>query len=441
MSGRDFHPNYCLTAAVKAIAWADSLPVRVEAFMDIAGRRPLVMAVYRIHRYLHPGWLSSLMVACYGIKSYLALSLEDNRRPIIATYVFANEKRQIDFFAQCVGEGMVEPVRYGNRQLFTRRGLGLALGAAMHAGRLRRYLRLAHRLNRRLSFMPACRTLSAVGLYARFLNELRRTRPQAVVVAADYSPDGLALSWAARRLGIATILMCHSFPTPDIPRLRLRYSLSALYGEKMVRMYEKTGPVTGAVVLRDIEGLYRPMQAQALKPQGMTIGIFLSAPLNEAGLARTVAEAQMALNPGRIIIRKHPEILNSVNLGALAGPYPNLEVTFGTPMEHDLHRCDMVIIGNSSAVLQVLKYGVPCLYTPQLEHSPEDFMGFVRGRIVPTYGSAADLNAEAIRAFYTQEEWVRRFAEYDHRYGQPSIFPAELKEAVSALCAIKPVAK
>jgi hypothetical protein len=33
-----------------------------------------------------------------------------------------------------------------------------------------------------------------------------------------------------------------------------------------------------------------------------------------------------------------------------------------------------------------------------------------------------------------QEKWSERFAEYDHRYGQPSTFPADIMDAVKRLC-------
>lgn len=423
--------NTGLLSALRAIAWHEALSVRQDAFADIAARKPLIRWVAAVHRALHPGLLSDVMIGGYALRACLGLKAVS--APILATCVFANEKRSIAHIRSCAGQDIVVPVSYRLAHMLAPASLAFLARALRRPGRIAACARLIHRINRSLPFMPACRTAATLGLYLRYVAELRRLQPRAILTAADYSPDGLALAAAARRLGIATIYTCHAFPPADIPRFPLRFTLSFLYAEKVAELYRRTAPITGRIVYTGIEGAYRPMRLEGLRGEGMRLGIFLSGMQNLPAMARIVSEAQQRLNPSSILFRKHPVALNNADLTPLLARYPHATETFGTPMTDDLDRCDLIIIGNSGALLQVLKYGVPAVYMPPLEDIPEDYNGFAAAAIVPLLRSLDGVDIAQMRAFYADPAWARRFAGYDHGYGHAQDTEAAIRRAVLEL--------
>ena len=77
-------------------------------FEDIKSRNFIIRMVYSIHKLFHPGLLSTLMISCYGAKSYFALKLIGNKdAPIVITALFTNEIRNANYFADAVGRKQI----------------------------------------------------------------------------------------------------------------------------------------------------------------------------------------------------------------------------------------------------------------------------------------------------------------------------------------------
>lgn len=80
-------------------------------------------------------------------------------------------------------------------------------------------------------------------------------------------------------------------------------------------------------------------------------------------------------------------------------------------LTEDAARCDLVVSGNSSAHLSVLKAGVPTAYVAGLDLLSDDYYGFVAQGIVPQ-----SLDPEAVGRFYAEPGWVERFRRFDAAY-------------------------
>ncbi len=426
----------CLLSATRIIAAIESSPLRETVFQDIARRNGLINLIYKTHKALHPTWISSLMIACFGLKSALAFQRNGNSdAPILATYAFANEKRAIALVASCIGNTKVECTAHGLRHMLSAASFVFALDALRNWRKILQCLRIIHRINRRYAFMPACRTAATLNHYLRFRYELQKSPPRAVLVASDYAPDSLGLAWTARRLGIPTIYIAHAFTAPGSLRPPLWFTLSILYGKKMRDYYAAKGSIDGKVVYCGLEGNYRPLMIRNLRQHGMSVGLFLSAPLNISGLKNVITELEKALRPKTIVVRKHPVGIASGDLEPHLREFSTVRITQGSSLEEDAGDCDLAIVGASSAMLQILKYGVPCLYSPHLECSVEDYNGFVAAKLAPGYSSLQSIDINEVIAFYNTPEWPDRFSQYDAYYGRNDDSKAAIKAAIEEIIA------
>ena len=134
-----------------------TLATHTDVFNVLRRRKCLIGLVYAIHKALRPTFLSTLMIAAYGSKSYLAMrcSVTPQAR-FLGTGVWCNERRHISHVAGCIGPDAVACAEFGLRHLASLQAVQAAWHALRHPGRAWRYLRIVHRLNRRYDFMPAC---------------------------------------------------------------------------------------------------------------------------------------------------------------------------------------------------------------------------------------------------------------------------------------------
>ncbi len=368
------------------------------------------------------------MIACYGIATSLMLSARGEGH-ILATAVMPNEWRTLRRIAAFIGaERIVTVIRRPDW------GTLLFVGnALLRPRKIWQYVRIVHRINRRYPFMPACRMASTLHYYCRFHSILTRGKWRAVLVTSDYAPDSMGLASCATRLGIATIYAPHAFVPPDSFQPPLRFTLSVLEGRKMQQLYEQKGPIIGEVVYIGIEGTYRPMNLTRLAQHGMRIGIFLSLPVDAEGLIRVISDVRERFSPEGILVRPHPVSIAALDIPKLVTSYREVRVTRGTTLEQDVSACDLAIIGNSSAMLQILRQGVPAIHSPYLESTPPDSNGFVADGIVPSYPSMRDADIAAIQAFYAQPDWETAFKGYDAYYATNDTPATTIRAAVEAL--------
>jgi hypothetical protein len=396
-----------------------TLPTHTDVFDVLRRRKPVIGIVCAVHSALKPTFLSTLMIAAYGAKSYLALKCQPQpSRKILATGVWANERRHIDHVADCVGGDLVARLEFGLRYLACMQAVRAAWHAIIHPRTAWRCLKIVHRLNRRWDFMPACMATMALCYYFRFLHEIGKTGVQAVLTTSYYSPDGVALFYAARKLGRKTIYFAHAFTPPDFMPLKLDFDLAVLPSPQVLKNCQYRPRGHGKIAYLGVGGKFSPMRLETLKPTGMRVGIFLSAPVNDDAFPEILRRIQKAFEPSSLLVRPHPVSLTQSNLHPFIEAYPHAHITIGTKLADDACACDLALVGASTATLELLRMGLPCVYYAPFELIDYDYAGFIASGIALETKEFKDIVVDNLKTFYESLQWKERFLEYDPFYGQ-----------------------
>jgi hypothetical protein len=264
-------------------------------------------------------------------------------------------------------------------------------------------------------FLVAAEVASTVGYYLRMCTLLERCRAPAVLVSSDTNPYALALVHAARRVGRKTCFVTHGHVAEGPPPLD--FDLSLLDGPAVREVYERAGPVRGAVVLKGSEGIARPMQTARLTRGVRTLGVVMSILVDWRRAGALLDRLRAALSPERIVLRLHP---NRTMLDPRWADHLRLDgvdISFGDgSLVADAERCDLIAAANTSAHLTILKLGVPSVYVPGLDDVGDDYYGFVRERVVATAAIDGAVDTRSIARFYDDPAWAVRFGRFDAGY-------------------------
>ena len=126
----------------------------------------------------------------------------------------------------------------------------------------------------------------------------------------------------------------------------------------------------------------------------------------------TQSIAQLLEHPrvDAVVVRKHPANLWR-GIDAITGD--RVSISTSPSSFDDIARCHVVIAGNSSVHVDALTAGVPSIFVPGLDHTPDDVLGFVRERLVL---SADRLDIDDVLHFYARADWpaiLRRHVNID----------------------------
>jgi hypothetical protein len=392
--------------------------------------------MHSLHRRLGRTWASSLLISCYGLKSFLTMAAPANRRARIVTLaVHANARQQIERLGAWLGPGETGRMRVDAMRLL--RPSALAHLALIPWGGGLRGLRLIHAVNRRHDFLVSCRAASGLACYVRARSMLDRLSPRAVAVSSDTNPEEIGFTAAARALGIPTVFISHAYPSPFSPPLD--FDLSILEGEGAVDARRRLGPIRGDVLLAGIEGESAPLDARRLEKKRPVIGILAPKLVVWPKLAEIVADCRRCFDARQVLIRWHPSMLERPRLDRALAEASNVVETARTDRLGDVvDRCDWAIAdANSNVHLPVLKRGVPTVAIQGLDahlESLADLYGFQANAIIfPPLTSIADLPIPSLVQFFSGS-WVERFARCDASYLRPQdVIAREAREAIQRL--------
>ncbi len=410
--------NDALLRACDVVVEKDLGAFRRAVFADLTRQHATVRAARAVYEALGEGLPRTLFVALYGLSSFVSASLPRARRPLVAATLYANEERQVADVARCAGEHLVAHAELGPRAATNPRAWAALADAFGSRERVASYLAVVRRYDRG-DFLTACRAASTAGYFLRFERDLPATGARAILVSSDSNPYAMALSGAARARGLRTIYVNHGHIPEGPPRLD--FDLSLLDGPALLDVYRRGGGAEGRVVFKGVEGEYRPLDTTGLRGAGaLRLGVFASLIVDWPAFGRLFADIQRALQPARVLLRLHPNhVIRDRNALRYVGEWDNLEISLGeTVLTTDAGRCDLVLVGNSSCHLTVLKYGVPSAYLRGLDIVPHDFYGFLESRIVPSFDTAGEIDREAVARFFEDASWPERFRQLDATYGE-----------------------
>jgi hypothetical protein len=255
-------------------------------------------------------------------------------------------------------------------------------------------------------------------MYYIFAQEFMRkyaNNTKLMIVANDHALIPLAFAGAARTQRRKTAYIQHAHVTENFPRLR--FDLCILDGRAAHEIYEKITPAADirqtAFVYRGTEGVERPMEIASLtqNQKDLTIGVFINV-FEEPVLQSLILSLSGKDNIKSILIRPHPAHPITINFLS-----PKVKVSVPrTPLLEDAQKCDLIIGGNSSFHLSVLKYGIPSLYWDNLDYILSDYYGFVAGKILYEIKDPQNLDLPDIYSFYKNENWASNFQKFDASY-------------------------
>jgi hypothetical protein len=240
---------------------------------------------------------------------------------------------------------------------------------------------------------------------------------QLLIVSNDHSLIPLAFAGAARSQNRKTAYIQHAHVSQRFPRLR--FDLNILDGEIAHKIYAQTTPEADmkhmAIVYRGIEGIDRPLNIERLKkPEaGLNVGVFVNV-YEEPVFQSLIKSLDQRSEIQSILIRPHPA-------HPITTKFSSHKVRMSEPrtsLLEDAEQCDLIIGGNSSFHLSVLKYGVPCLYWDDLDYIDADYYGFVSEKILYEIKNPAIINFSDVYEFYDRKSWALNFAKFDASYQQ-----------------------
>lgn len=425
-----------LLKAVHTVAFKDAQPFRQSVFEYLSGHKRSVRLARAVHKMLGKTWLSTLLVSVYGLRA--AVCVRAPVAPILGVARYKNERRQFEHLAPCLPLRL-EVVELGSDLMMSPSNWWAAAAIFACPRRLALAWRLLHRYNTRSGdFLVACRVASTIGYFLRFDREFSaksgESERRVVLVSSDSNPYAMGAAWAARRHGLKTVYVTHGH-IPDGPPY-LDFDLSIVDGPAVLDVYDSSRGRRGQVVFKGAEGDFRPLTTQPLRAErGITLGVFMSLIVDWASFAPLLARLKAHLQPETIILRLHP---NEVIRDPKALEHVDLEgveVSYGdTVLTEDAARCDLVIAGNSSCHLTLLRFGVPTAYVPGLDIVPHDFYRFLKRRVVPEFTTPEAIEPSAVADFFEEQGWAARFRAFDAGYDGPALGP-DVGRALVALVA------
>jgi hypothetical protein len=255
-------------------------------------------------------------------------------------------------------------------------------------------------------------------------------------MSSHSNPHGIALNLAARRAGVPVALVTHGMPIA--PVARLHYELALLECEASRVTYAEAGCRIGTVVIKSRRGDREPMRSLSGTP-AFTAGVFLS---KDPVPDRVMSCLRAFLADRRIdtvLVRPHP-----VNLWrGLAHAIASLQTTrveLPSPgqLTNDLRRCDLIVAGNSTVLLDSVVAGRPACYVRGFDHGPYDVQSFVRDGVVYELTDLRAIDCDAITSFYARPEWRQALSRYADTDRPAEAVAADVRAAVSALIGSAP---
>jgi hypothetical protein len=429
--------NIRLVSVLRKVIRADSDPARQTLFSNLRQSHLWVRLVCRLHERLRGTRAATLVIACYGLISFLTIVPPRKRGArVLAVGQFENARRQIDRVSAWIGRADCDVVGTSMAVLFGP-ALVVRLLLLMRGRGIAKALRTAGRIDRRHGLLVSCRAIRAIAWYVCARTILEKARPGAVVVASDSNPEELGFIAAAKAGGIPQVFISHAYPTPFSPSLD--FTLSILEGQAAVAARRRKGPIKGDVLLAGIEGDSSPLDASRFRRPAPVIGLFPPKAVSWPTLAAIVDDCRRHFGAAQIIIRWHPSMLERPRLADWVPDRSNISVASSrVPVADVAERCDWVVADeNSNVHLPVLKMGIPTIAVRKLGLYPAsraDLYGFIADGIVfPAVDSVREVRAEALDRFFGGD-WPHRFRSYDASYLRPGdAVGSEVRSAIQSL--------
>ncbi len=374
------------------------------------GRRFLSLGARAIKSGRWP-WLMALMGGLAGFNLVCRLSLPDKRSRVLLMSATANNRRQLKKVEDALPDMSPQWMEVRAKRSVSQVSYAL-WEVVRHPSTSIRVLRLLSKLMVHKHPMHAIDRARYVVANLMMRRALRQLDPQIVVVSNDHTPACVAIAAAARAQGKPTVYLQHAHVSPLFPPLN--FDLNVLDSQAALDIYEARGPRRGRVIFKGIDGDSVPLRLKAMSEpvSDLTVGVVLNNSRPQAGLFKGLAGLVADERVSHVFVRPHP--------ASPVGWYDDLpegvELRMArAPLAVDARNADLILAGNTSAVLEALKAGAPTVLWESIDNVASDYYGFVAHRLVPTTSDPAALSFSAISAFFSGD-WTERMRYFDASY-------------------------
>lgn len=386
----------------------------MKVFMSVLPNSRSIRYSYNFYQ-ASPNVIKAAALVVYGMKCYLSLVRVRRGEPQLVYFAsYPNEHRVLGHI-----RSILQPTRYDEVTISLRNCLRFAALRRFFAvlPAIPRLYRFAARLAERHDFMPACRIFSTVTYYKQF-NRLLDEDVRAVFIACHYSPECLGLAAAAHRSGKKVLFTNHANGAGDSGyAVPLHADLVAVTSEAMADVFRRHTPQELNIVPFTISEPQSTMRVPDPDADALTVGIYLTALTNLERLQEIVAEWSRLPAIESIVIRVHPAEVVNADMSGIGGFRVQPEISRTNPLSDDIERTDIVVCGNSSVVVEVLRGGRPVLYDHRVDDIVFDYNGYVGRELVTTYPKTIDGDVfEQMSRHYLSEDWRRKMRYFDAGY-------------------------
>ena len=417
----------------------DNSDIRKDVFASVVEQSPLIRTCYVAYSYC-PAPIQALLLLAYGLKCYLSLAWTrsiDSKLTFFGSY--PTELKALSALERGLSDLSTDSIDIGLRNCFKLSNLrDLPVFLAL-VPRLYRY---ALRLARSLSFMPACRVFSTLPYYVRSIQLLRRSRSYAICIASHYAPEAVGLAAAAHRCGRRVIYTNHANATgqhqDNIP---VNADLVAVTSRAVADSLERASRRRLNIVMVSMPLARNQLHIPDATSDSVRVCVYLTALTNRAAMIDLVQALEKDARIATIGVRPHPQEVVNVDLSVLAQISAKVWLSQDRELVQDFERTDVAICGNSTVVIELLRFGIPVAYNSLLDKLSYDFAGYVGAGLIPDATDATEHNdlLDSLKQHYGTHTWIRTMQYFDAGYRQaPATLESELNERVHSLLNANP---
>jgi hypothetical protein len=377
--------------------------------------------------------LATAVMLVNALRCYTGVSTAGDGDIIVAARR-PNERRAVAELIRVLADRRWTEIVFRWRLVTVAQGLARLTPTLVRDGR--RTARLAKRVRRRYGVFAAVRVLELLAYYRRYGELFAHRRYRLAVMSSHSNPHGIALNLAARHAGVPVALVTHGMPISPIARLHYELAVHECDASRLV--YADAGCRMDAVVIKSRRRDSAPMRPLS-GTHGLTAGAFLSKdPVPEqvmSCLHALLADRRIA----KVLVRPHPVNLWRGLAHAIASLDPTrVQLQSSNLLTNDLMRCDLVVAGNSTVLLDSVVAGRPACYVRGFDHGPYDVQSFVRDGLVYELTDVRAIDYDAITSFYVRPEWPRVLSRYADIDRDHEAVAADVRAAVRALIGSAP---
>lgn len=406
---------YTLLNAINTVKHIDTSLNRLRIFEDIAKKNLLIRLAFNIYKSVDHTPVASILLLLYGLKCFMSIKLPVQKKIALLCFAsYPNEHAAINRIKSAFSTIENDELLIARKYVFSPKNWLVALRYIYFIPRIYRF---AKKCTDSLHFMPACRVFSTLAFYLRYKQIFEEIETKGILIANHYSPECTALVAAALTDSIKIVYINHAH-TPEkvesvtLPPVDLALLTSDAVLKKLIA--EEKRPINYNLI-----GYHQIKERLKLDLVGntkLTVGIFLTALTNKDRVRELVAIWHKFLPSGHILIRPHPVELLKDNFSGLLQDYSMVEISENTSLSNDIAKCDLVVCGNTSAVIEILKGGCPVIYDGRLDQITYDYNGFVDKGLVLAVDTINEQTLSKVSCFYNRPLWEKVMQFYDASY-------------------------